>query len=353
LKRIIACLALFTAVLSSNVAPAQALPDNARVQTYKGNLNFPVDMAWERGSKRIFFTENNTGKIRVIVDRKLKRTACKNLDVDASQEGGALGIALHPNFKNNHYLYVYWTKRDPLQNRVTRFTVRKNRCRDAKHILSGIRAHGDYHHGGQLEFVRGKLFVSVGDAHDPAEAQDTSSRLGKILRVNPNGSIPASNPFGNAVWSYGHRNPFGLTHKPGSNKIYSTENGPGCNDELNRIKKERNYGWGPNQSCPNTDVDGPNPKMPIKRWSEVVVPTDPTWYRGAFGALSGSLYVGSYDWRDDTGKIWRINLNRRGTRVKSSSRIHTASSGVLDIAKGPGGWLYYLTSSSIRRIVKN
>ena len=352
MKRIVVCLALSAAALALP-APAQALPDNAEVQTYKDNLDFPVDMAWEPGTKRIFFTEKNSGKIRVLVRGNLKPTACKNLDVDSSGEGGALGIALHPDFKDNHYLYVYWTSRDPLENRVTRFTVRENRCRDAKHILKGIRANGQYHHGGQLEFVKGKLFVSVGEAHDRAEAQNTSSRLGKILRVNPNGSTPETNPFDNAVWSYGHRNPFGLTHKPGSTKLYSTENGPGCNDELNHIKKGRNYGWGPNESCPNTDVDGPNPKTPIKRWSEVVVPTDPWWYQGTFGAMSGSLYVGSYDFDDDTGKLWRFNLNDHGTKIKNGAVLHRAPSGILDVSKGPGGWLYYLTNSSIRRIVKN
>ena len=348
MKRVFACLA-FAVIAAALPVPAQALPDNAEVQTYKGNLDFPVDMAWEPGTKRIFFTEKNTGKIRILVRGNLKATPCKNLDVDSSGEGGALGLVLHPNFKDNHYLYVYWTSRDPLENRVTRFTVQENRCRDGEHILKGIRANGQYHHGGQLEFVQGKLFVSVGEAHDPAEAQDTSSRLGKILRVTPSGGVPDGNPFNNPVWSYGHRNPFGLTHKPGTSKIYSTENGPSCNDELNHIKEGRNYGWGPSFNCPNTDGDGPNPKTPIKRWSSIVVPTDPWWYRGAFGAMSGSLYVGTFGSAD----LWRFNLNDRGTKVKNANVVHQAPGGILDVAKGPGGWLYYLTDSSIRRIIKN
>lgn len=345
----IACLALLALAMGSQVGPALALPDKADVQTYESGLDFPVDMAWETGSKRIFFTEKNTGKIRIIVDRQLKPEACANLDVDASGEGGALGIALHPNFNDNHHLYVYWTKRDPLENRVTRFTVDENRCRDPKHILKGIRANGQYHHGGQLEFVQGKLFVSVGEAHDPSEAQDTDSRLGKILRINPDGGVPDGNPFNNPVWSYGHRNPFGLTHKPGSGKVYSTENGPGCNDELNHIKKGRNYGWGPNENCPNTQADGPDPKAPIKNWSSIVVPTDPWWYRGAFPEMNGSLYVGTYG----TAALWRFDLNQRGTKVKNGRVVHSAPDGILDVSKGPGGWLYYLTQSSIRRIVKS
>ena len=87
----------------------------------------------------------------------------------------------------------------------------------------------------------------------------------------------------------------------------------------------------------------------FKRWSNIVVPTDPWWYRGAFSAMSGSLYVGTYGSAD----LWRFNLNDRGTKVKNATIVHQAPSGILDVAKGPGGWLYYLTNSSIRRIVKN
>ena len=346
MKRAAATLIASACAVGALNQPALGLPKNATVRTYKGSLNFPVDMAWERGTKRIFFTEKNTGKIRVLKGRRLRSRACANLDVDASGEGGALGIALHPGFKKNKYLYVYWTKRSPLQNRVTRFKVRKNRCRDPKHVVKGIRANGQYHHGGQIEFAGGKMYVSVGEAHDPAEAQDTTNRLGKILRLNPNGSVPDGNPFGNAVWSYGHRNPFGLTHKPGSRKVYSTENGPNCDDELNHIKKGRNYGWGVGYQCGTAGVGTNPPKPPIKRWSDVVVPTDPWWYEGRYKALSGSIYVGTYL----TDALWRFDLNAKGTQVRKARVVHRAPSGILDVSKGPGGWLYYLTSSSIRRI---
>lgn len=350
MKRSLACLAIATCLTALLPPTASALPKNARVRTYVGNLNFPIDMAWQRGTKRVFFTEKG-GKIRVINEGHLKKRACRTLDVDPDGEGGALGIALHPDFEKNHFLYVYWTKRSPKEDRVTRFTVRRNRCRDPKNIVTGLEVNGLYHHGGQIEFVGKKMFVSVGEAHDPAKAQNKSSRLGKILRLNPNGSVPNGNPFGenNPVWTYGHRNPFGLTHKPGTTKIYETENGPDCNDELNRIKKGRNYGWGPNADCPDTQQDGPNPKPPLRRWTPTIVPTDPWWYQGRFGALSGSLYMGAFG----TGDLWRFELNRRGSRVRSARVVHTAPSGIVDVSKGPGGWLYYLTSSSIRRIVRD
>jgi glucose/arabinose dehydrogenase len=258
---------------------------------------------------------------------------------------------LHPRFRDNHFLYVYWTKDSPRTNRVTRFKVEDNRCRNPKVIIKGIPS-GGYHNGGQLEFVDGKLFISTGEAHDPGLAQNRNNRVGKILRLNPDGSTPLSNPFSdpgdrNPVWSYGHRNPFGLTHKPGSSKLYETENGPSCDDELNKIVKGRNYGWGDGYDCGTRGV-GPNPKGPLVRWSNIIVPTDPWWYVGRMKSLSGDLYVGGYG----DGKLHRYDLNRKGTRVVGR-RVVYEGPGILDVSKGPRGWLYFLTGDSIRRIVPN
>ncbi|MGH2749450.1 MAG: PQQ-dependent sugar dehydrogenase [Actinomycetota bacterium] len=326
--------------------PASALPPNTKVQTYKSGLNFPVDMDWVPKSKKIFFTEKNTGKIRILKGRRLQKRACATLNVNSTGERGLLGIALHPDYKDNRYLYVYFTKASPLQHQVKRFTVRKGKCRNPKVIVGGLSADsGGYHNGGQVEFAGGKLYVSTGEQHEPALAQDTGNRLGKILRLNPNGSVPDGNPFGNAVWSYGHRNPFGLAHKPGTTKIYSTENGPQCDDEFNVIKKGRNYGWGSGYQCGTRGV-GPNPKPPEVRWSNIIVPTDPTFYRGAMKKLNGDVYTGDF-----TGHIRRLVMNSKGTRVRRQRVILSGQGGVTDVTKGPGGWLYFATTSAIKRIV--
>ena len=331
---------------------AGALPRGTRVAAYKRGLNFPIDMAWVKGTRRIFFTEKNTGKVRILRGRRLLPRACVNLDVNPGGERGALGIALHSRFNKNHKLYVFYTNASPLENRVTRFTVRDNRCKRPKHIVRGLDASTNYHNGGQLEFARGKLYISTGEAHDPARAQARRNKHGKILRLKPNGRVPRRNPFRrngrpSAVWSYGFRNPFGLTHEPGTRRIYSTDNGPECDDELNRIRKGRNYGWGPGYTCGTAGV-GSNPKRPLHRWSSIVVPTDPWWYKGRMRRLSGDLYVGDYA----SGRLHRFVLNRKGTRVRRHWSIFNASSGIVDVAKGPGGWLYFMTSSSIRRIVR-
>ena len=345
MSRKLAVVALVATILAVPVH-SMSLPNGTRVERYKGGLNFPVDMAWVKGTKKVFFTEKDSGKIRVMLGRRVLKRACVKLDVNSSGERGLLGITLHPKFKRNHQLYVFYTNAVPLDNRVTRFTVRNNRCTAPRNIMTGVNASSSgYHNGGQLEFAGGKLFVSTGEAHDPGLAQDRGNRLGKILRYNPNGSIPKGNPgTGNPVWSFGHRNPFGLAHKPGSSKLYSTENGPGCDDELNKIERGRNYGWGDNYRCGTAGV-GPNPKAPLRRWSDVIVPTDATWYRGRMKSLSGSLYVGSfYD------GLHRIVLNKAGNRLRADRKIHNASD-ITDVSKGPGGWLYFLTTGGMFRIV--
>ena len=335
---------LISGLLTLSASTAEALPQNAKVETYKGGLNFPIDMAWVKGTKKVFFTEKS-GAIRVMKGRKLLTRPCINLPVNDDGERGALGLALHPKFKTNHRLYVYYSNASPLENRVDRFVVRNNRCVKQKRIVSGMNASSSIHNGGHLEFVKGKLFVSTGENGDPAQSQDKQTRLGKILRVNSDGTVPGNNPFGNAVWSYGHRNPFGLAHKPGTSRIYSSENGPSCDDELNLIKKGRNYGWGNNYQCGTAGV-GTNPVAPIKRWSNIIVPTDPGWYRGRMKALSGTLYMG-----DGDGNLHRFVMNDRGTKVKRDRIIHNTGSLITDVAPGPGGWLYFMTGSGMFRIV--
>jgi aldose sugar dehydrogenase len=350
MRRFLVVLLAFAVLQLWSPVVLRALPPGLEVSTYKGNLNFPIDMAWVPGTQRIFFTEKS-GKIRIIDNGNLRNRACRTLDVNDDGERGLLGIVLDPNFKSNHRLYVYYANASPLENRVTRFTVENGRCRNQNHIVTGISAaSSSYHNGGQLEFIGNKLFVSTGERHDPDLAQARNNRLGKILRYNADGSIPDGNPFsknGNptAIWSYGHRNPFGLAHRPGTHRLYETENGPSCDDELNFIKKGRNYGWGSGYSC-GTAGEGPNPKPPIHRWSNIVVPTDPWWYEGRINSLSNRLYVGDFG----NGNIHRFKLNNKGTQVVQHSIVFNGSAGIVDVSKGPGGWLYFLTENSIRRI---
>lgn len=349
MKRGLASLALLSMLL---VWPSDALaiPRGTQVRVFKRVPSFPIDMTTVLKERKVFYT-TKSGNIRVIWRRRLLTRPCKRLAASSEGERGALGIELHPRYRQNHYLYVFYTKANPLENRVERFTVRHNRCRNRKLIVGGIDASSSgYHNGGQLEFVKRRLFVSTGESHDPSAAQDKSNRLGKILRYNADGSIPKSNPFNqpgdrNPVWSYGHRNPFGLTHQPGTKRIYETENGPQCDDELNRISKGRNYGWGRGYQCATRGV-GQKPKRPLRRWRQIIVPTDPWWYQGRMDKLSGDLFVGDF-----RGTLRRFRLNEKGTRILSKSVVLRRDDGIVDVSKGPRGWLYFMTTSTIYRIV--
>ncbi len=158
-------------------------------------------------------------------------------------EGGLLGVAAHPRFVDNRYVYLYMTTRveDGLRNRVVRYTLRKSRLRNATTIIDGLPG-AVYHDGGRLEFgPDGLLYITVGDATRKEWAQQRDALAGKVLRLRPDGTVPADNPFDSPVYSYGHRNPQGLAWA--DSQLWATEHGASQHDELNRIVPGGNYGW--------------------------------------------------------------------------------------------------------------
>lgn len=165
-------------------------------------------------------------------------------------EGGLLGLTLDPEYAQNGWIYLYSTTREGgrLTNRIERyvFDENENALRDRTVILSDIPGASN-HDGGRIAFgPDGHLYITTGDAEVPDSAQSTSAVSGKILRIHKDGSVPADNPFGNAVYSYGHRNPQGLAWDA-RGRLWSTEHGPSGtqtgNDEVNLIQAGGNYGW--------------------------------------------------------------------------------------------------------------
>lgn len=163
-------------------------------------------------------------------------------------EGGLLGMALHPEFEQNGWLYLYITYEVPGQvlNRVERYVFRDNHLSERFVIVEDILG-SSIHDGGRIKFgPDGKLYITTGDAGIPEISQNLESLNGKILRLNDDGSIPDDNPFGNSVWSTGHRNAQGLAWDS-HGRLWSTEHGPSGsetgNDEVNLIESGKNYGW--------------------------------------------------------------------------------------------------------------
>jgi glucose/arabinose dehydrogenase len=157
-------------------------------------------------------------------------------------EGGLLGLAVSADFAVDRWLYIMHTS--PTDNRIVRIKYENGTLNTGSEqiLLSGI-LRNKYHDGGRLRFgPDGKLYASTGDAQNGAHAQNLNNLNGKVLRLNPDGSVPSDNPFGNYVWSYGHRNPQGLAFDS-QGRLWEQEFGDGIMDETNLITKGGNYGW--------------------------------------------------------------------------------------------------------------
>lgn len=207
-----------------------------------------LDVPWEvvvLEDGRYLVTER-TGDLLLLEDgERYVLESFDELEEPFLGEGGLLGIALHPDFEENRYVYVYQTvDRESVENTVRRFEVdfEQNRLTDETPIIDGIPS-DRIHNGGRIAFgPDGYLYVTTGDAAEAELAQDTDSLSGKILRLEDDGSVPDDNPFGNEVYSYGHRNPQGIAWDD-DGRLWSTEHGSDAQDELNLVEPGNNYGW--------------------------------------------------------------------------------------------------------------
>ncbi len=254
-------------------------------------------------------------------------------------EGGLLGIALHPNFTENQQLYLYLTTQTSsgIANRIDRYRLEENRLTDRTEILTVIPGSSN-HDGGRIEFgPDGMLYVTTGDASQSNWAQDRNSLAGKILRLRDDGSIPSDNPFGTAVYSYGHRNPQGLTWDA-SGQLWATEHGrsgiQSGYDELNKIEAGKNYGW-PTIEGPETR-DGMQLPALHSGANDTWAPASAAYHNGSifFGGLRGeALYEAILPTSADASPV--LNTYLQGTY----GRIRT-------VRVGPDGFLYVTTSNT-------
>jgi len=304
------------------------------------NLEIPWAIAFDPDG-RIFVTER-VGKLRVIEDGKLNPEPVIVLNVGIG-EAGLLGLALDPNFEENHYVYLYYTYSEffTIYNKVVRYTEKNNSLSDEKILLDKIP--GAFNHdGGRMKFGPDKkLYITTGDAGNANSAQDLNSLAGKILRINSDGTIPDDNPFGNSlVYSYGHRNPQGLDWDPVTGKLVVTEHGPSAHDEVNVVEAGKNYGW------PIVIGGEHDPKYV----DSIIHSGDDTW------APSGGSFYNSGNIPDWTNKFFiatlrgshlrMLDLDLEKNKVISSEALFQNSFGRLrDASMGPDGNLYLLTSN--------
>jgi glucose/arabinose dehydrogenase len=304
------------------------------VQIVAMNLQKPWAMSF--GDNKIFFTEK-IGKIKVIDNGTLVNEPVDDLQVADVTEAGLLGIALHPDFEKNHFIYVYYTYREGknLWNKVLRLTESKDKIVDTKVILDKIPG-AEFDDGGVIKFGPDKkLYIGTGDATNKSSAQDLKSLAGKILRLNDDGSIPQNNPFPNSpVYSYGHRNPQGLAWDDQGN-LYETEEGPTQNDEINLIKPGQNYGW-PNQECSGS----PQYQTALVCYNPSIGPAGITYYSTGKLDIKNSLILSTLLGHS----LYQLPV-QNGT-ILEQKIILDGVGRIRDVGKGPDGYLYILTSNT-------
>lgn len=249
-------------------------------------------------------------------------------------EGGLMGLALHPDFDSNRFIYVCLTAEGGrgLENRVERYRL-EDGLTGRTVIIDGIPG-ARYHDGCRLGFgPDGLLYITTGDAGRSDAAQDRSSLAGKILRLTPEGAVPADNPFGTAVYSYGHRNPQGLTWDD-RGRLWSTEHGPSGGrsgfDELNLIEPGRNYGW------PTIQGDGSAPGMERPKLHA----GGNTWGPGGAAYWNGRVFFGGL--RGES--LYEARLSESGAPMLRR-HFRGEFGRIRAVRVGPDGMLYFTTSN--------
>jgi glucose/arabinose dehydrogenase len=193
----------------------------------------------------IFVADKDVGEIRIVRQGEILDQPFETLPIQVTvNETGLLGVAMHPNFPDEPWVYAYFTGTDAV-NHLVRIRADGDRGTDVQPLLDLLPATAGWHNGGDLAFgPDGKLYVSVGDGHDGTRSQDPNGIGGRILRLNPDGSVPDDNPLGpgNPTFALGIRNSFGLCFDPATGQLWETENGPTEDDEINLIEPGGNYG---------------------------------------------------------------------------------------------------------------
>jgi aldose sugar dehydrogenase len=328
-------------------APAvPAGPVAFRVEEAATGLDTPWELAFAPDG-RIFVTER-PGRLRVIEGGQLRAEPVAAVPGVVEQgEGGLLGLALDPDFANNGGLYLYHTYREGggLRNRVVRYILQDRTgargLTGEQVIIAGIPG-ASTHNGGRIAFgPDGKLYVTTGDAQQMPAAQDRASLAGKILRLNPDGSIPADNPFpGSPVYSYGHRNPQGLAWQPGTGQLYATEHGPSSQDEVNRIVAGGNYGW-PDARGTEGNREGLIAPVLASGASTTWAPSGATFTRTpTFPQWQGGLLFAGL--RSTT--LWFLALPPGGA-PQLQPILEDEYGRLRAVQEGPDGAIYVLTSS--------
>jgi glucose/arabinose dehydrogenase len=349
-------------------------------------LSNPTAMAFAPDGRAFICLQG--GVMRVVKNGSLLPTPAMSIAVNSSGERGLLGIAFDPSFTTNGYLYVYYTTPNtfsPLRNRVCRFTVVGDLIDISTEVLlMDLEAlSATNHNGGGLAFgPDGKLYIAVGDNANASNAQLVTNRLGKILRINSDGTIPADNPttiigigdpigINKSIWCAGLRNPYTLAFQPGTGTLYVNEVGQNAWEEINDCTVGgKNYGWPATEGNFN-QASFPNYTLPVHAYGHSGVSgqgfaiTGGTFFNPPQTNYPAS-YIGSYFYMDfSVNWIWyltpNILTNNKNKMAKSYAPLAPTefkspiAGNSVGLTTGPEGNLYYLSraTGSLVRIVNS
>jgi aldose sugar dehydrogenase len=357
-----AALSLFSRYGMSVDGPRDTKAGTIKVETVATGLSHPWGLAFLPDG-RMLVTERS-GTLRLVSkDGKLSPALSGVPKVVVAGQGGLLDVAIDPDFKSNNLVYLTYS--EPGEGGAGTAVARGKLGESG---LDGVevifrqepKVEGGNHFGSRLAFAPdGKLFVTLGERFTFTPAQDLTNDLGKIVRLNPDGSVPKDNPFVGRtdarpeIWSYGHRNPQGAAIHPETGKLWETEFGPMGGDELNIPQAGQNYGW-PVVSW-GSHYDGRAiPKPPshpefadaIYHWNPVISPSGITFYTAdAIPAWKGNLLIAALSGQ----AIVRLTLD--GEKVVDEERIPMGAR-IRDVVQGPDGAVYALTDEGNGEILR-
>jgi len=328
-----------------------------RLTTLSRKLQQPWSMAFLPDG-RMLITER-PGRLRVFANGTLEPRPLEGVPtVFAAGQAGLLDICLHPDFARNRVLYLSYIEGDSRHSvtSVARAELADRGLRNVTRIFAAEPgASGSYNLGSRIVFDRAsKMYVSIGDRFQMMRAQDLADLAGKIVRLNDDGSVPADNPFVHRagaraeIFTWGNRNPQGLTMHPETGRIWEVEHGPKGGDELNIVKAGANYGWplvtyGTNYDGSKITDDRHRDGMEdaLRTWVPSISPCGLTFYTGdKFPGWKGSFFTGALS----SDALYRIEVE--GERYLGEERLLAGQLPYIrDVRQGPDGFLYLVTQS--------
>ncbi|WP_338291271.1 PQQ-dependent sugar dehydrogenase [Planctobacterium marinum] len=346
-------LTVFLLLLSSSISTAQA---NYDAEVVVEGLDVPWALTQLPGGG--WLITERSGQLIYFKDGK-KSLVQGTPSVFFAGQGGLLDVELHPDFTENHLLFLSYAKGDAGNNALTLYKATFNQ--DAMALENGTDIFSitpgkdtPVHYGGRIAVTNDALLLASGDGFDYREsAQIKNSMLGKVLRMGLNGKVKADNPFAaddNAafVWTLGHRNPQALLFDVQSGVVYSHEHGPAGGDEINIIKKGLNYGWpvitnGKDYSGANISPfkEYPGMQQPLLDWTPSIAPSDMLLYRGnKFAELNGHLLVTTLKTRE-----LRLVKLKEGKVAEQVTLLTHLDERLRGIEQDQQGDIYLLTDS--------